>query len=200
MVFAVALAGCGGGGGGGGGSDAASASTGSDSFAPDLGTYEPGLDIPAPSAIEKAALPVELGEWEDNMITYGKKWGEFIGDSSNKTSQRRDAVYYDAQWVFQQIAEYTGQSEPWLTYARRAEQVYRDGYLAPNNFKVPGYWRFPHGLLGDYLAKGDTTIEQIRKVRDNPAFSDPDTSSFSWKWHHAMYAREVAYGLMAQVT
>jgi hypothetical protein len=154
----------------------------------------------APTALEKAALPKELAKWETNMVTYGKKWGAFIGDSSNKTSQRRDAIYYDAQWVFQQIAEYTGQSEPWLTYARRAEQVYRDGYLAPNNFKVPGYWRFPHGLLGDYLAKDDTTRAQIRNIRDNPAFSNPDTNSYSWKWYHAMYAREVAYGLMAQVT
>jgi hypothetical protein len=204
ISFSLILAGCGGGGGGagggGGGVEAGDVSKTNDTYAPEFGAYEPGLDIAAPVAIEKAALPTELAEWEANMITYGKKWGEFIGDSSNKTSQRRDAIYYDAQWVFQQIAEYTGQPEPWLTYARNAEQVYRDGYLAPNNFKVPGYWRFPHGLLGDYLANGDTTIEQIRRVRDNPAFSDPDTSSFSWKWHHAMYAREVAYGLMAQVT
>ncbi len=153
----------------------------------------------APTTIEKAELPEELAEWEANMITYGKKWGDFIGNSSKTTSERRQATYYDAQWVFQQIAEYTGQSAPWLGYAQTAEKVYRDGYLAPNDFKVPGYWRFPHGLGGDYASKGDTTLAQIRKIRDNPAFSNPDTNSYSWKWYHAMYAREVAYALQSQI-
>jgi hypothetical protein len=143
-------------------------------------------------------LPPEFAKWEKDMITYGKKWGDYISNASS--SNRLDAVYYDGQWIYYQIADYTGNAEPWNSYARAAEQVYRDGYLKPNNYKVPGYWRFPHGIYEDYKRGSDATVDQIAAVRDNPSFSEPAFTDYSWKWYHAKYSREIAYAIHANLT
>ena len=158
-------------------------------------TAAPEPDPDGQGAVE---LPPEFEQWERDMITYGKKWGEYISDASS--SNRLNAVYYDGQWIYYQIADYTGDAEPWTTYARAAEKVYRDGYLKPNGYKIPGYWRFPHGLYEDNLRGSDSTLEQIAAIRDNPSFSDPAWTDYSWKWYHARYSREIAYAIHSNLT
>jgi len=143
-------------------------------------------------------LPPEFEQWEKDMVTSGKKWGEYISDSSS--SDRLNAVYYDGEWIYYQIADYTGDAEPWTSYARAAEKVYRDGYLKSNDYTIPGYWRFPHGLYEDNARGSDTTLDEIASIRDNPSFSNPAWRDYSWKWYHARYSREIAYAIHANLT
>ena len=70
-----------------------------------------------------------------------------------------DATYYDGESVFYQIADYTGDLS-WLACADKAEKLYRDGYVFPNNGNVPGYWNFTRGLTTDALRTGDTRSAQ----------------------------------------
>lgn len=145
-------------------------------------------------------LPPEFAEWEKDMVTYGKKWGDLISDTSVSFDERLNTVYYDGEWIYYQIADYTGNAEPWTSYARAAEKVYRDGYLKPNDYLAPGYERFPHGLYEDHIRGSDTTLDQIAAIRDKPAFSNPAWTDLSWKWYHARYSREVAYAIHANIT
>ena len=64
---------------------------------------------------------------------------------------------------FFQIADHLGQAQPWNSYAAAAEAAYRNYYAIPNNYGLPGYWRFPDGIYylyglpphrGHYLARG----------------------------------------------
>lgn len=176
----------------------------------DTGSTTDGVESePAPEtdAIDKVSdssgegtveLPPEFAQWEKDMVTYGKKWGEYISDPSS--SGRLDAVYYDGQWIYYQIADYTGNAEPWNSYAREAEKIYRDGYLKPNDYNIPGYWRFSHGLYEDHIRGSDTTVDQIASMRDKPSFSNPAWTDYSWKWYHAKYSREIAYAIHANLT
>ncbi|MEM7432732.1 MAG: putative Ig domain-containing protein [Pseudomonadota bacterium] len=152
--------------------------------------------------IELATSPPLLNQWEQNAVTYGQVWGAALDPSSGNTaSQRLDHQYYDAQWVFQQIGEYVGQAEPWASYASYAERVYRDEHLAPN-FNVLGYARFPHGLTNDHLNGGDTTLEQVRLMRDSGAFAtipEFQRGNFYDGYCQSM-SREMAYLMHANIT
>lgn len=162
-------------------------------------TTEPATDSVADTGGDGVVtLPPEFATWEKNMITYGEKWGDYISDPSS--SNRLDAIYYDGEWIYYQIADYTGNADLWNRYARSAEKVYRDDYLEPNNYKVPGYWRFPHGLYEDNVRGSDTTLDQIADIRDNPSFSNPAWVDDSWKWYHSKYSREIAYAIHANIT
>jgi hypothetical protein len=152
---------------------------------------------------EAVDLPKDIDLWKAKMISAGHKWGRFLDPASgNNLDSRLGAQYYDAQWVFLQIADFTGDKEPWHTYAAHAERVYRDEYLIPNDFRTQGFRRFPEGLYEDYRRGGDTTLEQLREIRDKPAYSNieeltrgPDRrSGFS-----EAASREVAYALQANV-
>jgi hypothetical protein len=145
----------------------------------------------------------ELDNWEAKMLKFGRKWGEFLDPAKGRSvDERLGAQYYDAQWVFYQIADYTGKNEPWYTYAAHAEHVYRNEYLIPNNFGAQGYRRFAEGLYEDFRRGGDTTIEHLRLLRDNAAFSKvaelthgPEQRS----GYRESLSREVAYVVEANV-
>jgi len=203
LALVAALTACGGGGTGSTLEDSKpsapdTTSTG-DATYPDDTVYTISDKEPNPAGDGTVELPEEFAEWESQMLEWGKHWGEFVADSSNSFSERLNAVYYDAEWIHYQIADYTGQAEPWTSYARAAEKVYRDSYLEKNNYKVPGYWRFPHGLYEDYVRGSDTALAQIEKLRDNPAYSDPIANSYSMNWYHVRFSREVAYAIHAHI-
>lgn len=150
-----------------------------------------------------ADAPPNIDLWKDKMLRFGNKWGQFLDPASGRSvDERLGAQYYDAQWIFYQIADYTGAKEPWNTYANHAERVYRDEYLIPNNFGAQGYRRFPQGLYEDFRRAGDTTLEHLRLLRDKPAYSQiaeltrgpSSRSGFS-----ESMSREVAYALEANV-
>jgi len=158
------------------------------------------------TAMTGSALPL-LDEWESNMLTEGERWGQYITnlDPAPGTYNEQNMTYYDGQRVFYQIADYTGQQEPWSTYAQEAERVYlnylenRTGYYG-YNYSVPGYRRFPHGFYMDWLRTADAGAAiSIVKIRDNPAYSNPERAGRANEWYWSNLSREVAYALNGHV-
>lgn len=153
------------------------------------------------STATQSEYPPLYGQWLDNMDRYGRKWGEYISNPANAGDYALSASYYDAERVFYQIADFTGNTDPWHQYAEAAEKVYRDDYAIANNYQIPGYWRFANGIYLDYIKTGDTvSFDGIRLIRDNPAFSNADTyarADTAWYWQ--VYSREIAYSLDSHV-
>jgi len=147
-------------------------------------------------------LPPEFAAWESNMVTWGKHWGEFQNpDGGVRWAVRFDNAYYDMLWNLYQIKEYSGQNSVWDQYIEYAKSSYRDEFYRPDNYHSNGYYRFPHGLLTDYLAGGDTTIQDIRMIRDNMAFSlvvEYDENG-DYPGQSQRMSREMSYALQANV-
>jgi len=153
------------------------------------------------TTITGQALPA-LEIWGNSMIEAGQQWGEYLMNPDvNINFAINDTTYYDSQRIFFQIADYTGQDEPWNTYAQRAEEIYRDMYARPD-YTMPGYRRFPHGIYMDFVRTGDSlSAEGIPLMRDAPAYSNPEafshTTAYRWYWQDL--SREVAYAIGANV-
>lgn len=137
------------------------------------------------------------------MVQAGKKWGEYLNPTSgNSRDHRLAAQFYDAQWVFYQIADYRDELEPWYTYASYAERIYRDEYLIPNDFRTQGFRRFPEGLYEDFRRGGDTTVEHLRLIRDKPAYStlaELTRGPESRSGYSEAFSRAVAYAVGAHL-
>lgn len=101
-----------------------------------------------------AAAQPGLTQWKDQMTIFGKKHCDLLKDESKPLDPRLNATYYDGQRVYRQIAAYTKDSK-WLECADAAERVYRDLYLKPAQYAVPGYWNFSKGLALDYVSTKD---------------------------------------------
>lgn len=144
------------------------------------------------------SAPPALATWEAAMVDYGRRRGDdLLAESSY--SKRLKLNYYDGQRVFLQIADYTGEDEPWHRYAATAEETYKT-YLERNDFRVAGWMRFPHGLFMDWNRTGDEqSRDYLLQLRDNGAFSNPEEPPFSKKWRDARYSREIAYALETQI-
>lgn len=154
-------------------------------------------------AAAPAAQPGEvpyLAEWEHNMVRWGRHWGDYLRDPRNSEHARFKATYYDAQRIHFQIADYTGDTEPWYSYAQAAEALYEDGYCVPNGYRTAGWQRFPHGLFEDWQRTRDpASRESVSKLRDEPPFSNIEAGNHAQKWRHARYSREIAYAIHAQL-
>jgi hypothetical protein len=138
-------------------------------------------------------------KWLTNMSTYGRQWGEYIAPASTASyDSKLDAVYYDGQWVFQQIGAHLKQTSPWNTYAEHARQIYVENYLEPG-FGAQGYRRFPHGIYFDYLTGGNSTLLDITRLRDNPAFSRLAEYSGAYLGTNQNMSRELAYAIQANI-
>jgi hypothetical protein len=150
---------------------------------------------PAPA---NGTMPPGLTDWEANMIDYGIRRGSDMMAERQFTT-RLQMNYYDGQRVFLQIADYTGEDDPWLTFAQRAEETYKQ-YLEQNDFRVAGYMRFPHGLFLDWQRNGDTeSREYLLRIRDRGPFSNPEQPHHTKSWRDARFSREVAYALETQI-
>jgi hypothetical protein len=153
------------------------------------------------------STPVPVGSrppgydlWLTNAETYGNYWGQQLDPrSGNGWNLRLTWQYYDAQWVFLQIGDHLGQVEPWRTYGEHARFVYYDEYIVPDNFRIQGYRRFPHGLYEDYLRGGDTTYDDLIKLRDRPAFSAAAEFIGEYNGQCQHMSREMAYALQANI-
>lgn len=138
-----------------------------------------------------------LAAWQEHMIEAGRHAGDQLR-SLQDLDERLNAQYYDAQWVFLRIAEFTGESDPWSDYAKAAEKTYKR-YLEENNFQVAGYRKFPHGLYADWKINGDDqSREYLLRMREQSPFSDP-TSQMAEGWYQQRRSREVAYSLQTEV-
>lgn len=158
------------------------------------------------SILQAHAFADEVPEkktWELKMKRSGHKWGEYLNPAAGHTLDKRlGTQYYDAQWVFYQISDYTKEKEPWSTYAAYAKQAYRDEYLIPNDFKAQGYRRFAEGLYEDFRRGGDTKIEHLVLLRDRPAYSTVRELSRGLKnrsGYSQIRSREVAFAVTACV-
>ena len=139
----------------------------------------------------------EYSKWETNMINFGKKHCASIKDKSRGFDPRLADTYYDAEWIYYRIYDYTGDTS-WLSCADAAEKVYRDEYVIANNGGIQGFWLFTHGLLEDYLRTKDVTSKNaLLLIAKNAAFARVDTplsDTVSTK-----LSREVAYNIMGYI-
>ena len=148
-----------------------------------------------------SALPPRFEEWVTEMESVGHTWGQALNPAGGASFNDRLAwQYYDSQWIFQQVSQFRSETEPWSTYARYAEQVYRDEHLIPAQFRTQGFRRFPHGLLNDYLAGSDTTLNQVRQIRDEPAFSNLFEFRNQFHGNCEAMSREIAYAMQSNIT
>lgn len=128
------------------------------------------------------------------MVSEGRALCQRVGGQENSEQALAD-VYYDAERVFFQIADYTG-DRSWETCAQRAEAIYRDRYVLPNGGAVPGHWNFTRGLATDYLRnKDDVSKRAVVLLAENAAFAR-DGTPLPWT-APASHSREVAYAIMS---
>jgi hypothetical protein len=152
--------------------------------------------FPVVVAAEEPPIPM-LEQWQQQMVQFGATHCQTIQSSSTPGNVKLDAVYYDGERVYYQIADYTNDSK-WLACAQAAESVYRDGYLAPNNYQAAGWMVFPHGLWKDYLRTQDgTSRDALIALSQNAAFSQ-DWFALGELSDPAL-SREVAYNLQSKI-
>jgi hypothetical protein len=114
-------------------------------------------------------------------------------DAQTNSGMILGSTYYDAEQVYYQIAQYTG-DQSWIQYAQLAEKFYRDQFVTPLNGGVPGYWNFTTGLLTDYLKTGDQqSKDAVLSLARNAGYAQ-DTASLEWT-ASAAYARDVSYAV-----
>jgi hypothetical protein len=136
-----------------------------------------------------------LDQWKSQMLSYGALHCNNYQNGTINFDTHLLATYYDAEWVFYQIGDYT-HDQKWYACAQAAEKIYRDQYLIPNNGVVPGYWDFSHGVTRDFLSTGDTTSKNAAFMLSENASYAPDITPLSWTVDSTM-SREVAYAIMA---
>lgn len=144
---------------------------------------------------QSGIVPVpELDRWRTQMISAGEALCAYLA-GPRTDDELLSHVYYDAQRVFLQIGDYTGDGK-WNVCAQRAESIYRDKYVLPNKGSVPGYWNFTHGLAMDYLRTRDpASREAVILLSENAAFAREGTP-LAWTVS-ADSSREVAYAIMS---
>ena len=143
----------------------------------------------APGAVDKA-------QWEINMEEYGRRHGEYLLTHPDDTpDQKLGFVYYDMARVMYQIADYTGEPEPWNTYAKEAMRWFRDTYIIPNAGGVPGYYNFTHGLRMDYERTGDALSKEWAITLSSTASFASDATDRTYIVSHGT-SREIAYAIL----
>lgn len=138
----------------------------------------------------------QLALWQSNMTTYGQTFCAQLSDSTLTADQKLGATYYDSQRVFYNIRDYT-EASSWDTCAQKAQVIYRDAYVIPNNGGVPGYWNFPHGLYQSYIRTSDAASKNaVLLLSKNAAYG---TSSIGrvYTMVSPALSREISYHLMA---
>jgi len=155
---------------------------------------QPGGKQPGGNSSSSRSVSIpNLAQWENHMLSYGRSHCDNLTGSSLSSDAKLAATYYDAQLVFFQIGDYTG-DKSWYACADAARAVYR-GYAEDSNGAVPGFWNFSHGLAQDYLRNGNEKSKNAvvslstngMFARDSTALSDTESS---------LQSREVAYSIM----
>jgi hypothetical protein len=155
----------------------------------------------SPSPLQRQPYTVassvpQLALWQSNMTAYGQAVCAQLTDPSLTADQKLGATYYDSQRVFYNIRDYTGASS-WDTCAQKAQAVYRDTYVIPNNGGVPGYWDFPHGLFQSYSRTGDAASRNaVLLLSKNAAFGTSTIGRVNTMVSPAL-SREISYHLTA---
>jgi hypothetical protein len=147
-----------------------------------------------PTYADDTPIPL-FSAWESNMVTFGRQICQKLAPGAADWSLQADAVYYDGERVYYQIAAYTG-DPTWKYCAGLAEKIYRDGYVIPSNGRVAGWNIFNSGLLMDYERTGDVTSrDTVVQISQNASFAS-DGTPLDWTADSSA-SREVAYAIMA---
>jgi hypothetical protein len=142
----------------------------------------------------EVAIP-DLSRWQSQMISFGNKQCAAIAQLTLATGLSN--TYYDMTRVMYQIADYTGNSS-WNSCAQTARNIYRDGYVLPNNGNVPGYWNFTTGLRMDYERTGDSASKQAAILLSQHATYTADITPLAWTVLTDR-SREVAYAILSYI-
>ena len=149
------------------------------------------------SVIAHADDPPEFIRYKEQMLSFGAKHCSSFDDPALSFDSKLLATYYDAEWVFLQIADFTGDSK-WVECAKKARGIYRDKYVIFNNGAIPGYWVFPHGLSEDFLRLADEDSKSaLQLILANAAYVRPSTNDSQLLG--CDYSRENAYAILAML-
>ncbi|HEV8357818.1 MAG TPA: hypothetical protein VGQ17_13780 [Gemmatimonadales bacterium] len=147
------------------------------------------------------AIP-QLALWQSNMLTYGAEHCAYIAAHKDDAdfSAALAATYYDGTQVYEQIAQYTGDSS-WGTCAQDMEHVYRDRYVIPNNAVVAGgYWVFSTGMRLNFERTGDPLSKQWAvALSTNSLYARDRTADVIINLSDLNYSREIAYALRSYI-
>ena len=147
-----------------------------------------------------AAIP-ELDTWEERMIGWEAQMhcdalSEAPGAGDPGLNAFLANVDYDAVRVYHQIADYT-KDEKWRACADRAEQVYRDAFVLPEEGDVVAYWNHSDGLTLDALENGDQkSADAVKLLAANGDYCSDDAEGSTVD---PLYSRENANCLMALI-
>ena len=144
--------------------------------------------LPSATAVAQSIAIPQLTQWETNMRTFG---------SMHCVLGTLDNAYYDAERVYYQIANYTGDPS-WMACSQLGETVYRDQYVLPNNGNVPGHWNFTTGLRTDYEHSADGTSKNAAILLSQNAAYARDGTPLAWT-QSADTSREVAYAILSYI-
>jgi hypothetical protein len=140
------------------------------------GGYSSASNGNSASASASSAPGSATDIWRAHMLTFGNQHCQQLKSGGGSFDDKLSATYYDAERVFYQIADYTGDSS-WIQCAQAAENIYRDQYVLPNNGDVPGFWNFSEGLLQDFMRTGDEKSRAaVNALADNAAFARDNTA------------------------
>ena len=124
------------------------------------------LIVPAAFAEDPVPIP-ELKRWEENMIKFGEKHKD---ERAMGIMPEQFVYYYDGEWVFFQIADYTGDRK-FIEYAHNCQETYRNHVFAENG-KLPGHRIHPHGLYEDFKRfKDEKSKEALLLLARNPIWA-----------------------------
>ena len=155
------------------------------------GSDNAGADSSGAGAPAGSSDIPDFARWETQMKSYGETNCQRLRNKSLSYDDRLSDTYYDAEWVFYRIADYTGDSS-WKSCALAAQSVYRDEYLFPNSGKMPGYWNFSTGLAENFIRTGDKrSKEAVLMLSRDAAFARDETALSETE--NADLSREVAY-------
>jgi len=151
-------------------------------------------DSVAPPVADDGRIP-EYNRWTAEMLTWGQHHCNRLNDKNLGFDPRLAATYYDAAWVYYQIADFTRDSS-WNSCAAAALRVYRDEYVIPAEGIVPGFWNFTRGLAQDYHRTGNSSSKNaVRLLANNAAFARDVTPASETE--DAALSREVAYAIIS---
>jgi hypothetical protein len=142
----------------------------------------------------------ELALWEERMVGWEAQMhcdalAEAPGAGDPGLNAFLTKVDYDAIRVYDQIADYTG-DEKWRTCAQRAEKVYRDAFVLPEDGGVVAYWNHTTGLTMDALAGDQKSKDAVLLLAENGDYCSDDSEEST---EDPLYSRENANCLLAMI-
>lgn len=133
-----------------------------------------------------------LARYDSNFVTFGNLVSESLVSGSVGYDQKLNNTYYDFAYACYQARDRQN-NNTFLTWANRGIQFYRDQYLAPNGYNVPGFWAFTHGLAEDWLRNGTTLSRNAINSLASLSNYHRNSPSELLEMQSDLYSRDNAY-------